>query len=815
MKLNQVPGPDKLWPLSLTRGASVRRPGVAYGATLAALVAALALRWLLDPVLGDHLPLVTLFGAVAAAVWLGGYRPALLAVMLGYLACDYLFIDPRFRIGFSSARSLVGLIAYLVTCSLLIGFGEALRLAQRRAGEGRELLRVTLASIGDAVITTDTDGRITYLNAVAESLTGWRQEEAAGQPIEAVFRIANEETKLPAESPVTQALREGVVVGLANHTSLLAKDGKEWSIDDSAAPIKDAGGRVVGVVLVFRDVSQRRQAERLEQNRLRQRAEAHEEMRRRVEELEKLMEVLPVAVWIARDRECMQISGNRAGYHLLRMPSGLNLSLTAPLEEQPTGFRVYHAGQEVPPEELPLQRAAARGIEVRDYEEDIVFDDGTVVQAFGSALPLFDEKGEVRGSIAAFMDVSELGRLEQELRRKVEELAVADRRKNEFLATLAHELRNPLAAIRNAAQILSAKGPPDPDLRWSRGVILRQVSHMARLLDDLLDLSRISQNKLDLRKERTELAAAFEMAVETSRPLIESGGHELIVNLPSEPVYLDADPVRLSQVFSNLLQNAAKYSDAGGNIRLAGELQGSEVLVSVKDDGIGISAETLPRIFEMFSQGQRVLERSQDGLGIGLALVRGLVGLHGGSIEARSDGPGQGSEFVVRLPRLVPPAVEMRERSGAGAGPMHAAPRRRLLIVDDLKDNADTLAMLLELKGHEVHMAYDGEEAIAAAERFQPEVVLLDIGMPKLDGYEACRHIRQQPWGKEMFLIALTGWGQDDDRRRTEEAGFDHHLVKPADPAVLLQLLASLPAEPEGLGFKAPGARTAADRSTD
>jgi CheY-like chemotaxis protein len=378
----------------------------------------------------------------------------------------------------------------------------------------------------------------------------------------------------------------------------------------------------------------------------------------------------------------------------------------------------------------------------------------------------------------------------------LDELAEADRRKDVFLATLAHELRNPLAPIRNAVQLLLLKGPLDPDLQWAQAVINRQVKHMARLLDDLLDVSRISHNKLELRKERLALAAAVQEAVETTRPLIEQDGRELSVSLPPEPVYLDADPVRIAQVLSNLLSNAAKYTESGGHIQLTGERRGTDLVISVTDDGIGIDPEMLPRIFDVFSQEKPALDRSQGGLGIGLSLVRGLVELHGGSVEAYSDGPGTGSEFVVRLPAAaeepIPDAAPESDESKPAP-----APKRRLLIVDDLKDSADSLSVMLELKGHEVQTAYDGEEAIAAAQAFQPDVVLLDIGMPRMNGYDACRTIREQPWGKGMYLVAVTGWGQEDDFRRTQEAGFDHHMVKPVDPEDLLKLLATLPSKPD------------------
>ncbi|MFO0808523.1 MAG: PAS domain S-box protein, partial [Gemmataceae bacterium] len=365
-----------------------------------------------------------------------------------------------------------------------------------------------------------------------------------------------------------------------------------------------------------------------------------------------------------------------------------------------------------------------------------------------------------------------------ERKRAEEALNEADRRKNEFLATLAHELRNPLAPIRNANQILLVRDPPDPDLKWAQEVIDRQVQHMARLLDDLLDVSRITHNKLELRKDRVQLSAVIQSAIETSRPLLDNRQQELAVTVPPEPVYLDADPVRLAQVFSNLLNNAAKYSEPGGHIQITCERPGSDVVVSVKDDGIGFAAEMVPRLFDIFSQSPRALERSQGGLGIGLSLVRRLVELHGGSVEAHSEGPGKGSEFIVRLPVLVEKVVQ-EAVPPSSKGEQVSVAKYRLLVVDDLKDSADSLAMLLKMLGHEVHTAYDGEDAIIAAEKFHPEVVLLDIGMPKLDGHDACRRIRQEPWGKGMYVVALTGWGQEDDRRRTEDAGFNHHMVKP------------------------------------
>jgi len=353
---------------------------------------------------------------------------------------------------------------------------------------------------------------------------------------------------------------------------------------------------------------------------------------------------------------------------------------------------------------------------------------------------------------------------------------------------LAHELRNPLAPVQNAVQILRLKSPADSQLQWATDVIQRQTQHMARLLDDLLDVSRITSNKLELRKERIELAGLIRVSIETSRPAIERGGHVLGVTLPAEPIYIEGDTMRLIQVFSNLLNNAAKFSKRGGHIWLTAASEGETVQVSVRDTGIGMASQMLPRIFDMFAQTGRSIEQTAGGLGIGLAVARRLVEMHGGSIAARSQGLGKGSEFVVLLPNAA------RAPHGSSTTETEAAKdvvKRRILVADDNPDALESLAMMLEIMGHEVRMAHDGLEALEAAIDFQPDVVLLDIGMPRLNGYDTARRIRQEPWGKNVLLVAVTGWGQETDKRQTKEAGFDLHLVKPIDPDVLATALAS------------------------
>ena len=366
-------------------------------------------------------------------------------------------------------------------------------------------------------------------------------------------------------------------------------------------------------------------------------------------------------------------------------------------------------------------------------------------------------------------------------------LRETDRRKDEFLATLAHELRNPLAPIRQATMIANAAGATDAQKRWSHDVISRQVRHMSMLLDDLLDVSRITRGTLDLRTEITDLAAVVDAAVETARPAIDIKAHHVSIDLPVEPLQIVVDPLRLSQVLANLLTNAAKYTDAGGQIRIRGSQIDDEIVIAVTDNGIGIPADFRDRIFTMFSQVKATQERSDGGLGIGLALSKGLVELHGGTIEAKSNGAGTGSEFIVRLPMRSSAVTRSKDPGPLGG---RSVTPRRVLLADDNCDAADTLAALLRIEGHEVTVVHDGQSALDRFDAIQPEVMLLDIGMPGLSGYDVARSVRRGTLGRAVTLIAITGWGQDSDKDRALTAGFNHHLTKPVEPDQLLRLLA-------------------------
>jgi PAS domain S-box-containing protein len=1367
-----------------------------YVLSLAAVATAVIVRWILDPLLGDYIPYATFFAAVAVASCVGGLGPALLAIVVGCVAVQYFFVPPRFSFTLSTGPHLLGSGMYVIVSLIIAGIGEAMRVAQRRFAEQAERLRTTLASIGEAVITTDMAGCITNMNAVAESLTGWTTAEAMGLPLDAVFRIVNETTRHTVENPVTRALTEGIIVGLATPKVLIAKNGTECPIDDSAAPIRRANGEVVGCVLVFRDIGERyrKESERKKsEQQFRTLAESIPQLawmantdghifwynrrwydytgttleqmegwgwqsvhdpkelpkvlerwnasittsrpfdmtfplkgrdgqfrpfltrvepvkddegrvvrwfgtntditaRQEVEDLlrrsdqfnrslmdgtadcvtvldicgrllhmntpgqclmeiedpghlfgqewralwsadvwgnierslaqalggevsafqaysptakgtpkwwdvtvspvrdadggqvvrllavsrditkrkevedhlraseaefraafeqsavgmaqvdaktgriiranakycevtgypgEELAEMTPTDLTFTDDRGADDkafgpvLRGEVASYDrekryrrkdgqiiwvrvnatLLRDVEGrpertmaviqeitrrkeaeaavresnervtnilasitdafitlnrewqftyLNqraqeiLSLGqnsgesllgknhwqnfpdligTPVEENyrrcmveqvtvsfemsnpplqgwfevraypsKDGISVYfqditvqklnqlalHDSERrmrlatettqvgiwewnvttgevrwdtmmfqiygIPPtpngvvqycdwsesvllEDLPHQEALLhdtiqrlgssnrhfrikrrndgecrdincietvrtnekgnaqwvvgtnldvterkRGEEaLRASEEryraataavsDLIWTnnaDGLMVgeqrgwqeftgqsyeeyQGYGwskaihpedsqptieawtravaekgifdfehrvrrhdgqwricsvRAVPILHANGSIREWVGVHADITERKGDEETLRQLAAELAEAHHRKDEFLATLAHELRNPLAPIRNGLQLMKLVGGQNDNVEQARSMMERQLAQMVRLIDDLMDVSRISRGKLELRKECVPMDVVLNSAVETSRPLIEQMGHELTVTLPDQPLIVDADMTRLAQVFLNLLNNAAKYSDRGGHIQLNVEHQGSDVVVTVKDTGIGIAADQLTRIFEMFTQVDRSLDKSHGGLGIGLTLVKRLVEMHGGRVEAKSRGPGKGSEFIVRLPVLV--EASRLQAWGVEQDPASPKSSLRILIVDDNRDGADSLAMMLRIMGNDTRTAYEGQEGVDVAGEFRPEVLLLDIGLPKLNGYEACRNIREQAWGKGVVMIAMTGWGQDDDRRRSHEAGFDHHLVKPVDPQELMKMLAGL-----------------------
>ena len=441
-------------------------------------------------------------------------------------------------------------------------------------------------------------------------------------------------------------------------------------------------------------------------------------------------------------------------------------------------------GTAIPHDDCWMARALRTEREFNGHEIVIERPDGERRTVLAHANPIRDEAGNVLGAVNVLVDITD--------RRHADDAArTADRSKTEFLAILAHELRNPLAPIRNAVQILNREDALAPESQWALSAIERQVRQMARLIDDLVDVARITSNRLELRKEHGDLAAVLRAAIETSGTLLKAGGQKFTVVLPDAPIKLDADPVRLAQAVSNLLNNAAKYTERGGHIWLIAERDGEDAVVTVRDTGVGIPAAVLPHVFEMFTQGEQTRAPTLGGLGIGLTLVKRLVELHGGAVNADSAGQNMGSTFVIRLPAVVDGAPGVLGEPN-GSGGASSLPPLRMLIVDDNRDAADSLAMLLRTAGNDIRTAYDGIEALQVASEFRPEVVLLDIGLPKLDGHEVAQRLRHETWGRRVCLIAVTGWSDEADRARSRAAGFDHHLVKPLDTAHLAQLLGSV-----------------------
>jgi signal transduction histidine kinase/CheY-like chemotaxis protein/PAS domain-containing protein len=618
--------------------------------------------------------------------------------------------------------------------------------------------------------------------------------------------------KLPPEQmPVQRAVFNGESLRHVAH-QFVFPDGEVRIIDANVEPLRDQNGSVTGAVAAYMDVTEQKEMEeKLRDNEARLSAEASaldtlNELSSRLWRMrslhEGLNEMLAATIQLlGADMGNVQILDAECSVLRIASQHGfgqdfLDFFREVSSEDDSACGRALRSGERVVIEDIeadPLYeplRAVAKAAGYRAVQSTpLIGRDGTPLGMLSTHTRSVHRPGE-----------QDLRRLDLYVRqaadfiercRTDEALVQADRRKDEFLATLAHELRNPLAPVRNAIQILRLKGPPNPELQWARDVIDRQIQQMTRLIDDLIDISRITRDRLELRKERVELARILHGAVETVRPLLDGSRHELTVTLPADTIYVDADVTRLAQVFSNLLNNAAKYSDPSGRIFLRVERQRTDAVVSVRDAGIGIPKEMLSRVFEMFTQVDCSRERTRSGLGIGLTLVRRLVEMHGGSVTAHSDGIGEGSEFVVRLPLANScPADEIQPEHEVT--PMPSPARRRILVVDDNDDAATSLSMMLSILGYDTRTAGDGVAGLKAVVEFRPDFAVLDISMPEMDGYELARRIREQPCGTDCVLVALTGWGQEEDRRRAREAGFDYHLTKPVDPIAFNKLLAGL-----------------------
>lgn len=636
--------------------------------------------------------------------------------------------------------------------------------------------QVVLSAIGDAVLTTDPDGLLTYMNPVAETLTGWSAAEAEGKPLEGVFRIVNEETRKPAEQPVRKVIDTGLVRGLANHTLLIAKDGGEIPIDDSAAPVWGEDGKLVGVVMIFRDIRERRESEHL------------------IESAREFAESIVTTVrepLIVLNADLHVRSANRSFYETFKVE---------PPETQDRFIYDLGDGQwNIPALRKLLEEIIPQNSSFQDFEVEHDFPTiGRKTMLLNARR--FPPEGKWELILLAIADITERKGLEKEregllaaaevardnAQENASKLADADRQKNQFLAMLAHELRNPLAAVRNAVEVASRSGSKE-DLEWSRDVTARQVGNFAHIINDLLDVARISEGKIQLHKELIDAAVIVRHAVDAVRPIVNERKHELQLSLTSTDLKLEADSTRLEQILVNLLTNAAKYTPSGGRIQLIVGVEREEMVFRVRDNGLGILPELLPRMFDLFTQGNRSLDRSEGGLGIGLTLVKSLAELHGGTVSATSEGPGKGSEFVLRLPSS---AGKAAVESGAKGKPKALSARSvRVLVVDDNVDTANGMAKLLELSGHDVRIANNGEDALKIAREHHPEAMLLDIGLPGMDGYELASALKREDGNKHSVLIAVSGYGEQQARDRSKEAGFNHHLVKPVNFDTILALL--------------------------
>jgi signal transduction histidine kinase/CheY-like chemotaxis protein len=476
---------------------------------------------------------------------------------------------------------------------------------------------------------------------------------------------------------------------------------------------------------------------------------------------------------------------------------GREPALEDPSDRYCGSFKLYSAdGRPIAHDRCWMAQALETGRDFNGQEIVIERPDGTRRHALAHATPIRDDDGRIVGAVNVLVDITDRRQAEATLERLYGELQAAHRRKDEFLTVLAHELRNPLAPIVNSLNILRLSDDLSPAAVRIREIMERQVGNLARLVDDLLEISRIASGKYELRSEPVELASIVASAVETSRPAIDAGGHQLAITVATEPIPLVADPMRLAQVIANLLNNAAKYTPQGGQIWLSARREGDEAVIAVRDNGVGIDAATLPRVFDMFTQSDQTRSRAQGGLGIGLTLAKRLVLLHGGRIEANSAGPGRGSEFLVRLP-LAHAAPRRAAPSAPQVAAVQSLPSRRILVVDDARDTALILGKLLEKIGQQVFSTHDAASALETARREQPEVIISDIAMPTMDGLELARRLRAEPGMEHVVLVALTGYGHDSDRQRTRDAGFDHHLVKPVSFDALCQLLSALPKRPK------------------
>jgi PAS domain S-box-containing protein len=771
---------------------------------------AVLLRGAIAPLAGDRSFNPILYLAVACAIWFGGWAPAAVTAVGGYLAIHALYTSGS---PWLEGAEWTNFFIYLGSCAVLIAFGEAmagserrlqanqreleresaerrvaeveLRASREREHERRLELEALMGSAPVAIwIAHDRECRSITGNPAASALLGVRvganlSRTAPAAERENVFEIYRDGRRATIEElPMQTAARTGAAVS-NQELEFRFDDGRpsSWAYGN-VEPLFDHRGEVRGAIGTFVDISERRRIEELQRE---------SEVR-----FQTLADQAPVLIWL-NDRDGCEFVNRE---YLRFLGSTLD-------DVRGMGWARFVHPDDLA-EYVAAYRRAEEGRDAFDAQFRFRRGDGEYRWMKSSGLPRLTADGSLVGFVGCSVDFTDV-------KEAMDALQESDRRKDEFLATLAHELRNPLAPLRNGLAILRLTLDAPAEVDSTLGVMERQLAHLVRLIDDLIDVSRISRGKIELKRQRFELAGAIAEAAAVARPRVEYEARRFSVELPPDPLFVAGDVTRLTQVVANLLDNAAKYTEPDGRVRLALERQRDHAVITVEDDGIGIPAEMLDRVFEMFAQIDHPIESERrGGLGIGLTLVKRLVELHGGTVEVSSPGPGCGSRFVVRVPLAAEAQVAaaaaagesalVGESVGGGVEPRGGS-RRRVLVVDDNDDAASSQAAVLRLMGHDVRSAPEGWSALEMAASFRPELVLLDIGMPGLDGYEVCRRLRAQPWGAGAMIVAVTGWGQEADKRRAREAGFDLHLTKPMDPAALAALLdgarrSALPAAP-------------------
>jgi PAS domain S-box-containing protein len=878
-----------------------------YGAAVFLIGLATLVRVILGPVLGEGVPFILYFPIVVVCAWLGGLWMGFLATGLGGLIAWYLFMPTYYSFAFADPAGPVQLALFALAGVLISFLAEDLHKARRTAEESRadeheqrERLRVTLASIGDAVIATDREGRVTFMNSVAEGLTGWREEEAHGRALKETFHIINEDTRAEVENPIAKVFREGSIVGLANHTVLIARDQTERPIDDSGAPIRSADGRIIGAVLVFRDITQRRRSEEalarlgaivessddaivgknlksiitswnagaerifgytaeevkgknisilIPPERLDEETEIIERLKRgeRIEHYETVrvrkdgrkievsLSISPIkdrngrvigAAKIARD-----ITERKRAEEALRESEERfrTLANSAPVmvwvsgrDKLCTFFNQQWLDFTGRTMEQEIGDGWAEGVHSEDFERCLqiyftAFDareefemeyrlrrrDGEYRWVLDKGLPLYDSKGTFTGYIGSCMDITDRKRQAEEreylLRREQE----ASRLKDEFLATVSHELRTPLNAMLGWSRMLLDGKLDEERTRQALQTIERNARSQAQLIEDLLDVSRIITGNLRLDVRPVMLSPVIEAALDSVRPMAEAKGVRLQTTLDSQGGPVAGDFSRLQQVVWNLLSNAIKFTPKGGRVQVRLERSNSQIEIVVSDTGQGISPEFLPHVFDRFRQADSSSTRKHGGLGLGLAIVRHLVELHGGAVAVSSAGEGQGATFMVRLPLMAAHPELVKEKrvqpraEAAEVFEFHCQPRLeavRVLVVDDESDARQLLKTILERCGAEVKDASSASEGLAIIKEWKPRVLVSDIGMPGEDGYSFIQKVRQ--WEREagQFIpaLALTAYARSEDRMRALASGYQMHVPKPVQPVELTLVVASL-----------------------